>query len=270
MVPKIISLYAADTELVLRLGARDSLIGVSRQESYRGPETEGWVSPPAFSIRDDVEKFISAAPSLVLARPQHLNSNPGLFERLQKNGVKIWSGQCLRAEDLYDFWTDLGRLLGRENKALAMIADFKKELAPFELNAKEKLKKPGVFLESIHKDLKTFTSDSIPIWLLTLAGGRNIASDASAVRKGQIVANYGPEKLLAKSDEVEIYLSQQGPMNSISLEEIKEREIFRVLPAFKNGRVYRVPEEYISRPTPSLVEGLRLMKEKITETNELK
>jgi iron complex transport system substrate-binding protein len=210
-----------------------------------------------------VEKFLSAAPDYVLARPQHLDANPSLFATLTKNGIKIWSGQCLRAADLHDFWLELGLLIGRENQARSMIANFKNDLSPFLDFSRENSKKPGVFLESIHKDVKTFTVDSIPIWLLTLAGGRNVASDAQAVRPGQIVANYGPEKLLEKSEEVEIYLSQQGPMNSISLDEIKKREIFRSLPAFKNDRVSRVPEDLISRPTPSLIQGLRLMKEKI-------
>ncbi|MDR1308499.1 MAG: hypothetical protein LBL95_01145, partial [Deltaproteobacteria bacterium] len=50
--PRIISLYAADTEILLRLGARDALVGISRQETYQGQETQGWERPPEFSIHD--------------------------------------------------------------------------------------------------------------------------------------------------------------------------------------------------------------------------
>jgi iron complex transport system substrate-binding protein len=216
------------------------------------------VRPPEFSIHDDVEKFLAAAPDYILLRPMHLSASPALFETLSNSGIKIWSKQCTRAVDLYDFWLELGRLTGREPEAQAMITKFKAEVEA--LTDRTKDPRPGVFLESIHKEVKTFTPDSIPIWLLTLAGGRNIASDSEPTRPGQIVANYGPEKLLEKADQVDIFISQEGPMNKVSLKTIKDREIYSVMPAIKNGRIYRVPEELISRPSPSLTEGLRLLK----------
>jgi iron complex transport system substrate-binding protein len=87
-----------------------------------------------------------------------------------------------------------------------------------------------------------------------------VAADAEPTGPGQIVANYGPERLLEKAPEVEILISQEGPMNKVSIEAIRERDIYSILPALRNGRVFRVPEELISRPTPSLLEGLELMK----------
>ncbi|MDR2142107.1 MAG: hypothetical protein LBR11_10030, partial [Deltaproteobacteria bacterium] len=47
--PRVISLYAAHTENLLRLGARACLVGISAQETYAGPETQGWVRPEVFS-----------------------------------------------------------------------------------------------------------------------------------------------------------------------------------------------------------------------------
>ncbi|MDR1110643.1 MAG: ABC transporter substrate-binding protein, partial [Deltaproteobacteria bacterium] len=200
--PRIISLYAADTEILLRLGARDALVGISRQETYQGPETQGWERPPEFSIHDDVEKFLAAAPDYILLRPMHLSASPALFETLANSGIRLWSRQCSRAEDLYGFWLELGRIAGREEEARAMAEDFRARVA--ELSAHPGGRRPGVFLESMHREVKTFTQDSIPIWLLTLAGGRNVAADAEPTGPGQIVANYGPERLLEKAPEVEI------------------------------------------------------------------
>jgi iron complex transport system substrate-binding protein len=258
---KIISLYAADTEILLRLGARDNIVGISRQETYDGVETQGWERPPAFSIHDDVEKFISIAPDYILLRPQHLATNPSLFETLEKSGIKLWTKQCTKAAELFDFWRELSAIVGRQAQAEAMIEEFKSTLSNYPPLREDQ--KPGVFLESIHKEVKTFTPESIPIWLMTLAGGRNVASDAQPTRPGLIVAAYGPEKLLEKADQVDVFISQLGPMNPVNLTDIKDREIYRILPAFKNDRVYRVPEELISRPTPSLLEGLALMADQI-------
>ncbi|MDR1052063.1 MAG: ABC transporter substrate-binding protein [Deltaproteobacteria bacterium] len=257
--PRIISLYAADTEILLRLGSRDNLVGVSRQETYDGPETEGWVRPPEFSVRDDVEKFLAAAPDYVFLRPMHLSSNPALFDALTRAGVKLWTRQCVRASDLEAFWREMALVVGKSAEVEVMIAEFEKTMES--LGAPSSAGGPGVFLESVHKEIKTFAPDSIPVWLLTLAGGRNVAADARPAREGLVIADYGPERLLEKAAEVDVYIAQEGPMNSVPTETIRRRDVTRTLPAFKNNRVHRVPEELISRPTPSLAEGLRLMAE---------
>ncbi|MDR1039876.1 MAG: ABC transporter substrate-binding protein [Deltaproteobacteria bacterium] len=255
---RIISLFAAHTEIVLREGGRDSLVGISEQETYDGPETDGWDRPPAFSIHDDVEKFLAFKPDLILVRPQHLNAAPNLFETLEGTGIRIWSRQITEAEGLFGYWQELGSLIGRQAEAERMTEGFKAALVPFEANL-NRPGRPGVFLESIHREIKTFTPDSIPVWILGYAGGRNVASDAEPSRAGYIVANYGPERLLSKASEVDVYLSQEGPMNRVPLSEITGRDIFRTLPAVKNGRVFKVPENLMSRPTPSLLDGRRYL-----------
>ncbi|MDL2260217.1 ABC transporter substrate-binding protein [Deltaproteobacteria bacterium OttesenSCG-928-K17] len=253
--PRIISLYAAHTEVLLRLGARDNIIGVSAQETYQGPETEGW-QPRIYSIRDDVEKILAARPDLVLVRPMHMAS--ASVETLKASGVKVRALQVVRAGDLYQYWRDLAAIVGKEAEAERMIADFDSRVSLYHQAASRRAEeaKPGIFLEAMHNQIKTFTPDSLPVWLLELAGGRNVAADAKAHAKNMFVTNYGPERLLAKADEVDIYIAQLGPMNSIPLSRIKKREIFKVLKAFKDGRVYQIPEDILSRPTPSLLEGL--------------
>lgn len=255
---RIISLFAAHTEIVLRLGARDSLVGISEQETYDGPETAGWARPPTFTARDDVEKFLAYKPDLIMTRPYHLTAAQHLFDTLRGSGVTVWSRQAIEAAGLYGYWEELGALIGRQAEAERLVEGFKAGLAPFEGNL-TRPGRPGVFLEAIHREIKTFTPDSIPAWILGYAGGRNVAWDAAPTRLGYFVAGYGPERLLSKAAEVDIYISQEGPMNRTPLAEITSRDIFRSLPAVRSGRVYKVPENLISRPTPTLLDGRRYL-----------
>jgi iron complex transport system substrate-binding protein len=255
---RIISLYAAHSEVLIRLGARDQLVGVSKEETYDGPEVQGWGWPTQFSMNDNVEKFLDANPDIVLVSPVFLSYAPNLFETLRRCGIQIWSRQIMDAADLYDYWQDLGDLSGYSREAQLLIADFKAKIAPFEKNLAKK-DKPGVFLEAKYREIKTFTPKSIPIWILELAGGSNVANDAQAIRDGFIYADYGAEKLLEKSSEIDVFISQYGPLNLVPLEIIISRDLYQVLPAFKNGRVYKIPGSLISRPTPSIYEGLLMM-----------
>ena len=255
--PRIISLYAAHTEVLLRLGAKDNIIGVSAQETYSGPETDGW-KPAVFSIRDDVEKFLAAKPDLILVRPMHLAAGSRLIESLKSSGIKVHAEQVVKAGDLYKYWRSLAALVGREAEAEKMILDFDRQISRYYEAASRRAEeaKPGVFLEAIHGQIKTFTSDSLPVWLVELAGGRNVASDAKPQVKGLFVTDYGPERLLSKADEIDIFISQDGPMNNTPLEQVKKRDIYKPIRAFKDGRVYKISEDILCRPTPSLLRGL--------------
>lgn len=253
--PRIISLYAAHTEVLLSLGARDNIIGVSQQETYAGPETEGW-RPMTFSYRDDVEKFLVAKPDIVLVRPQHAAGGRHMTQALERAGIRILPLQVTRASDLYGYWRELASLVGRSEAAEKMIAEFDREVAHYRAAAAAMKNKPGVFVESMHREVKTFTPDSIPVWLVELAGGRNVAADARPASPGVVIADYGPERLLAKAAEVELFISQRGTMNRTPLEEVKKRDIYQPLAAFKQGRVFEIPEAILARPTPGLLEGM--------------
>lgn len=256
--PKIISLYAAHTEVLLRLGARDNIVGVSRQETYAGPETEGWEAP-AFSSRDDVEKFLAVQPDIVLARPQHVTGGSHLKEALERAGVKVIALQVTKADELYDYWRRLAGLVGREDEAEAMIRHFSGEVRRRRNATAGMTKKPGVFIEAIYREVKTFTPDSLPIWVIEQAGGINVAADATPTMPGVIIAEYGPERLLSKAAEIDVFLSQDGAMNRASLEEVRGRNFYQPIRAFREGRVYKIPEAVLSRPTPSLLTGLEMI-----------
>lgn len=253
--PRIVSLYAAHTEVLLRLGARDNIVGVSRQETYAGPETENWY-PETFSFRDDVEKFLAAAPDIVLVRPQHVSGGGHMREALERAGIRVVPLQVTEASGLYGYWRRLATLAGREREGENMIGRFEREIARYRSASAKRRVRPGVFLESIHREVKTFTPDSIPAWLVELGGGRNVAADARPTSPGVVIAEYGPERLLARAAEVEIFISQEGAMNRTPLETVLARDIYQPLAAFKNGRVHKIPEAVLARPTPGLLDGL--------------
>jgi len=253
---RIISLYGAHTEVLLSLGAQANLVGVSELEAREG--TDDW-QPRVFSPRDDVEKFLAARPDLVLVRPMHLSSSRGLMAALKRAGIEVLARQVQTKDDLEAYWRELGALVGRAAEAEALIADFDRQIALYRAAAdrRPEADKPGVFLEAIHGPVKTFTPDSLPAWLVELAGGRNVAAEARPPAPGLIIADYGPERLLARAGEVDIFVSQDGPMNRAGLKQILSRPIYQPLAAFKTGRVYKIPEAVLARPTPALLEGLR-------------
>ncbi len=227
---RIISLYSAHTENLCSLGAEAQLIGIGKGDDYP-PVILG---KPDFSYREDPEKFIANRPDLVLVRPMIERSYPEFINKLRQAGITVFSLQPNTIEENFAYWRTLGTLTGREAQAKEMITAFTTRLA----KVQERLqnippeKRPKVYFESIHSKMKTFARDSIAVYVLEQAGGINLAADAEQVRETNIAA-YGKERLLSRGSEIDIFLAQEGKMNPVGEEIIRDEPGFQAIKAVR-------------------------------------
>ncbi len=247
---RIISLYAAHTRNLIDMGAAEQIVAVGRSDQQL-PEL------PRLSFRDDPERLLALQPDLVLIRPMISRSYPQLVQRLEQSGVKVVSLQPAGMEELFRYWEALGTLCGHGPQARQMIAAFGAGLAEIglQVNHIRQADRKQVYFESIHKRMKTFAPASMAIFVLESAGGINVAEDAAQVRKTNIAA-YGKERILAKADRIDVFLAQQGRMNPVTVDMIKNEPGFQVIKAVRDNQVFLVDEKLVSRPTLGLIEGI--------------
>ncbi len=248
---RIISLYGAHTENLFALGCGPDIVGVSPHEDYP-PQAQ---RKPVFSYHDDPEKFLAARPDLVMIRPMIDRGYPQLIERLEKSGITVVSLQPGTVEEMYTYWEILGLLTGRRDKAAAMATDFQTALSALRSLTAAMDPKARVYFEAVHSKMKTFSPDSMAVFALEAAGGINVARDARPVRDTNIAA-YGKERILARADEIDVYLAQSGTMNRTSVELIKAESGFQAIRAVKSNRIHVIDERLVSRPTWRLLEGI--------------
>ena len=250
---RIISLYPGHTTNLLNLGLDQEIIAAnSRDDRLPGR--------PVIQYDEDPERFLALKPDLVLVRPMISRAYPDLVSILEKNKVRVVSLQPTDASELFAYWITLGKLTGREQQAQAMVESFKKEVAAITASWQKipQEKRPRVYFESIHGQMKTFAANSIAMFVLESAGGINIATDAERMRTTNIAA-YGKERLLAKAGQIDFYLAEQGRMNQVSLDDIIKEPGFEVIKAVKNKQVFLVDEKMVSRPTMELLDGIRFV-----------
>jgi len=251
---RIISLYGAHSENLFSLGLDQEVIGVSRNETFPALA----LKKPVFSYHDDAERFLVARPDLVLIRPMILRGYPGLVSKLKHAGICVVSLQPNTVREMFSCWRKLGLLTGRQKQAQKMILEFNSRLENIRLILKKipSSKRHRVYFESIHSKMKTFGPSAIAVFALEAAGGINVAGDAKALRRTNI-ADYGKERILAHANEIDLYLAQSGPMNQISIARIKSEPGFQAIKAVREGRIYIIDENIVSRPTLRLLEGIR-------------
>jgi len=251
---RIISLYGAHTENLFALNLSEEIIGVSKNEVYP-PEA---AKKPAFSYREDPEKFLAARPDLVLIRPMIDRAYPRLIQRLEQCGITVVSLQPENVRRMYTYWEILGVLTGRREAARKMIQGFKAEINRIRAVTVPLPSKQRVYFEAIHRQMKTFAPDAMAVFALETAGGVNVAADAVPVRNTNI-AFYGKERILSNGDEIDAFITQRGAMNQPSREMILNEPGFSAVKAIREGRILIVQEEIVSRPTPRLLEGIKVI-----------
>ncbi len=253
---RIISLYAAHTENLFNLKLDSEIIGVSQTEDYPSQTMQ----KPRFSTRDGVEKFLAAKPDLILIRPMQRRGYPKLWAALERNGIRVLALQPNTISEMHDYWRKLGRLTGHELQAERMVAEFKEglETASQRLDRIPKAERPGVFFESIHRTLSTFSPGSMPMFVVKMAGGRNVASNARP-KHGTNIASYGLERLLGKSAKIDVYLAQYGPMNQVEIKTIMNGPAASRIKAVRDRNVFLVDEHLVSRPTMRLLQGIEVV-----------
>jgi iron complex transport system substrate-binding protein len=248
---RIISLYGAHTENLFSLGLDAEIIGVTQNEVYP-PQA---LKRPQFSYHDDLEKFLAAKPDLVLIRPMIDRGYARLTDGLARHGVTVVSLQPTTLAEIYAYWQTLGGLTGTQTRAADMIRQFQAAIDQIEARTKLIEPKKQVYFEAIHSRMKTFSPDSIPMVVLKIAGGLNVAQDAEPVRETNI-ASYGKEKIMSKADQIDVFLAQSGIMNQPSTELIREEPGFHVIKAVQNNQIFLVDEMLVSRPTLRLLDGI--------------
>jgi iron complex transport system substrate-binding protein len=250
---RIISLYGAHTENLYAMGLDKEIIGVSANETYP-PQA---LKKPIFGYHDDAEKFMAAKPDLVLIRPMIATAHAQFVEKLEKAGIAVISLQPVGIADMYEYWKNLGILTGKEKQALDMTARFRIAIERIDalVSGIPKEKRKRVYFEAIHDKMRTFSPEAIAMFVLTKAGGINVASDA-VPRRNTNIADYGKERILSRAGEIEVYLAQSGTMNRITPDIIEKEPGFAAIWAVRNHQVHVVDELLVSRPTLRLLNGI--------------
>lgn len=251
---RIITLYSAHTENIFYLGAGDKLIGDYKTCTY--PPQAAFIDK--YDYNGDPEAVIGANPDVVIIRPFIRKKVPDFVKALENAGITVIS---LYPDEFSDFDSYIGKLaqvVGKEQEAQILLENFHSEIENIKEITSKIENKQTIFFESTDTNIRTVTPNSMPGLAIEYAGGINIAADAEPIEKDSSIAAFGEERVLMNGDNIDVYVSQRGSMNSgASKQGVSERAGFQAIKALKNNRFYTINEKLISSPTFRYVKGIR-------------
>jgi iron complex transport system substrate-binding protein len=254
---RIVSTAPSNTELVLQLGCRDRLVGVT--QFYGWPELVEGVTPVGGYYDPSIETIMALQPDLVLVAR---GTSQEILEKMQRVGLPVF---CLDTQDLDDLYRDVatvGRLLGVEEKAAALLEKTKAGIAEVTARTSQVADsdRPRVFWLGQEEPLLTAGPDNMIDTLFELAGGTNVAADASTPWPA-----YSLETLLVKDPQVIIVDPQMPSVRGEEADEVLARlrahPVWSQISAVRTGRVHMIRTDLIGQPTPRVVDGLRELAE---------
>jgi iron complex transport system substrate-binding protein len=241
---KIISAAPSITELIYALGKGDELVGRTDYCDY--PEEAKNVQSIGSLTDPNIEKIIELKPDVVVAST-HFKDD--VAKKLEDLGIKIVV--LYNANDFdgaYDTINTLGQIVNAQDKAEEVVSGMKKKIEDIKEIVKGKETPKVYYVVGFGKDGDfTATGDTFISQMLEMAGGNNIAKDASGWA-------YSLEKIIENDPEY-IIISKNYGMK----EQFISTEGYKQLSAVKNNRVIEIDNNLLDRQGPRLAEGIETL-----------
>lgn len=245
---RIVTIAPNADEIICSLGACDSIVAVS----------EFTVHPPELASRPrigglfnpNVERIVALRPDLIVLR----GHNEEIERLCRQRGIRLFLDQTDSLADITKNVRALGELLGREDRAVELIAEFEQRLDAVRRRTQGR-DKPRVFLTVARNpdelaNILTAGKGSFLDETITLAGGTNVFSHVD-----MMYPQISPEEIIARRPDVIIEL-----MPEASLTPQRERELhsqwsrFALVPAVRDQRVHFITDDNAMIPSPRYVE----------------
>ena len=244
---RVICLTEETTETLYLLGEQERIVGVSGY-TVRPPEARLKPKVSAF-INAKFDKILALEPDLVFA---FSDLQADIAAELIRRGVTVMTFNQRSIAEIIEVILTVGRIVGSEEKARALVALLQTELEAIRDSASRFAHRPRVLFEEWYEPLISGIC-----WveeLIETAGGECIFPE---LRKHQSAKNriVNPADVIACDPEV-IIGSWCG--RAVKREWIRKRDGWNQISAIRNDHIYEVKSAYILQPGPAaLTEGLR-------------
>jgi len=241
---KIISVAPSVTELVYALGRGDELLGRTDYCDYPA-QAEGVQS--IGSLKDpNIEKIIEIKPDIVIAST-HFKDD--VAKKLQDLGIKIVVLKDSKTIDgAYESINTLGQILNAQGKAQEVVNLNKKKIEEIKEKVKDAETPTAYYVVGFGKTGDyTATGDTFIAEMLNIAGGKNIAQDATGWK-------YSLEKIIENDPEA-IIISK----NFVMKDQFMGTDGYKELSAVKNNKVFEIDDNLVNRQGPRIADGVEAL-----------
>lgn len=237
---RIVSLSPAATEILFAVGAEKQIVARTSLCNYP-EEAEKLPVAGAFDGKlFSLEKIISFDPDFVYLTDGMHNH---LIEPLTSYGIKFYVSKANSLEDVLGEIQTIAEITGHKENGIKCVENIKKEIsqAAEEIKALNLSAKPSVYWEIWNAPYMSVGNASFLNDIMEAAGLNNIFG--SLPQEYPIVSE---ETIIARNPDMILFPSDAN----ITKEDFEKRPSWKNIPAVKNGRLYSLDADLMTRPGP--------------------
>lgn len=247
--PRVVSLAPFLTDMMIQLDATEQLVGLLDDGSV--PEQLAHVGRVGGHQTLSPERILALRPDLVLAWS---SGNPHeLLTRLEQWGLTVRRFDPQRLDDIAETTLELGRLVGRTERAGDLVSQYRLSLAglyrPIDNAA------PRVFIQLWDDPLYTVSDQQLLGDALNHCGARNVFGGLRI-----LAPQVGRESVIAANPDIILLFSREPAESHPWLQRWRQ---FPQLSAVRNQRLHSINGDTLVRPTTRIVDGLAALCEVI-------
>jgi iron complex transport system substrate-binding protein len=245
---RIVCLTTETVEVLYALGEQDRIVGISGYTVF--PKEARKEKPKVFAFTSgDLNKILAVEPDLVLT---FSNLQADISRELIQSGVPVYAFNQRSVDAILAMVETVGRLVGAEDKALAMVAELEAIIAHTRAEAARLPRRPKVYFEEW--DEPQISGIRWASEMIDIAGGDDIFADLAREQsaKQRIIAD--PLEVVRRAPDI-IIGSWCG--KHFRPERVAGREGWQGVPAVAAAQIHELKSAVILNPGPVAIrEGL--------------
>ena len=245
---RIVCLTTETVEVLYALGEQDRIVGISGYTVF--PKEARKEKPKVFAFTSgDLNKILAVQPDLVLT---FSNLQAEISRELIAAGVPVYAFNQRSVDDILAMIATVGRLVGAEQRALAIVAELQAIIDRVRAESATLAKKPRVYFEEW--DEPPISSIRWVSEMIALAGGEDIFAERALCQsaKERIIAD--PLEIVRRAPDI-IIGSWCG--KHFRPERVAARDGWAAVPAVANAQIHELKSAVILNPGPVAIrEGL--------------
>lgn len=238
---RLVALTPSVTENLFALGLGDRVVGVSNYSDFPAAAKDKPVVGDAFQL--NYENILLLEPDLIIGDAQLVKN---YMNKLEELGLPVLAINPTNLQEVMDSLMLLGKVAGSTDAANQVVGEMQEKIQYVIGKVKDlpEEARPLVFVEVWDEPLMTCGPGSFMQELIELAGGKNLAADAS-----DAWIEYSSELVVERDPDI-ILLTR--PYR----DELLARSAWQGIKAVQDGRVIEVDSDPFVRTTPRLADAL--------------
>jgi iron complex transport system substrate-binding protein len=245
-VTRVVSLAPSLTENIFAVGAGDRLVGVTTFCNY--PEAAKSIQKVGDTMSPNIETIVALKPDIVFVSTA--SQIEAFLTTLEQNGIAVYVTNPNSLDGVFKSLQQMGEIFGTSEQADGLVISLSGResfvwhtIFNDRQHPNARIEVPRVFVQISKEPLFTIGKQSFITAIVARAGGESVTANVETA-----YPKLSKETVLALNPDV-IILSDSDDNR-------EPNDVFKNSPALKNGRIYKVNADILSRPGPRLVDAL--------------